>query len=79
MVTHRRRELANLLLAGLQVALLINDWPAVTALKSRLHQLASFPLAGRAVRAGVARGPETAATGFQIAAEAAKPPVGPLH
>ena len=79
MVAHRRRELANLLLAGLQVALLANDWPAVTALKSRLHRLASYRLAGRAVRAGMARGPETAATVFQIAAEAAKPPVGPLH
>ena len=79
MVAHRHRELANLLLAGLQVALLGKDWPVVTALKSRLHRLASYRLAGRAVRAGMARGPETAATVFQIAAEAAKPPVGPLH
>ena len=68
-----------MLLAGLQVALLANDWPVVAALKSRLHQLASYRLAGRAVRAGLARGPETAATIFQTAAEAAKPPTQPLH
>ena len=74
MVAHRHRELASLLLAGLQVALLANDWPVVAALKSRLHQLAAYRLAGRAVRAGLARGPEAAATFFQTAAEVAKPP-----
>ena len=79
MVAHRCCELTSLLLAGLQVALLANDWPVVAALKSRLHQLASYRLAGRAVRAGLARGLETAATIFQTAAEAANPPPQPLH
>ena len=74
MVAHQRWELASLLLAGLQVALLANDWPVVAALKSCLHQLAAYRLAGRAVRAGLAGGPETAATIFQTVAEAAKPP-----
>ena len=79
MVAHPRRELASLLLAGLQVDLLAKDWQVVAALKSRLHQLATYQLAGRAVRASLARGPETAATFFQTAAEAAKPPPRPLH
>ena len=49
---------------------------SVVALKSRLHQLASYRLSGRAVRAGLARGPETATTIFQMAAETAKPQEG---
>ena len=43
-MAHHRCELASLLLAGLQAALLVNDWLAVTALKSRLHQLAAYRL-----------------------------------
>ena len=40
LVAHPRRELASLLLAGLQVALLANVWPGVTALMSHLKELA---------------------------------------
>ena len=55
-MAHCRRELASFLLAGLTG----QRMASVVALKSRLHQLASYRLSGRAVRAGLARGPETA-------------------
>ena len=76
---HRRRETASFLLTGLQAALLAADWPAVTILKAKLQGFAAYRLAGRAVRAKLGGGPETADSVFQVAAEAARPPTPPLH